>query len=156
MDGQMYPKKRSSLGENHQEIINSSTTNDRADINISNNATKLINMHPLGKYKIQNKNNKRTYETDELPSSSTTTTTTNTHFKKWSFGTINIRSGKEKEEGAKIYAVVKEVNRAGLLFCCLQEVKYRNTGSKLIVLDTGESYEFHWCGKNGDGKRAWE
>ena len=104
-------------------------------------------MHPLGKYKIQNKNNKRTYETDELPSSSTTTTTTNTHFKKWSFGTINIRSGKEKEEGAKIYAVVKEVNRAGLLFCCLQEVKYRNTGSKLIALDTGESYEFHWCGK---------
>ena len=42
---------------------------------------------------------------------------------------------------------MKEVNRAGHLFCCLQEVKYRNTGSKLIVLDTGESYEFHWCGK---------
>ena len=70
-----------------------------------------------------------------------------TNFEEWSFGTVNIRSGKEKEEGAKIYAVAKEVNRAGLLFCCLQEVKYRNTGSKLIVLDTGESFEFHWCGQ---------
>ena len=68
-----------------------------------------------------------------------------THLKSWSFGTINIRSGKEKEV-AKIYAVVKEVNRAGLIFCSLQEVKNRNTGSKLIVPDTGETYEFHWCG----------
>ena len=28
----------------------------------------------------------------------------------------------------------------------LQEVKYRNTGKKLIKLDTGENFEFHWCG----------
>ena len=68
-------------------------------------------------------------------------------FKSWKFGTINIRSGKEKEEGAKIYAVTKEMNRAGLLFCCMQEVRYRNVGNKLIELDTGESYEFHWCGQ---------
>jgi exonuclease III len=65
----------------------------------------------------------------------------------WSFGTINIRSGKEKEEGAKLYAIATEVNRAGLLFCCLQEVRYRNTGNKLIKLDTGEAFEFHWCGQ---------
>ena len=68
-------------------------------------------------------------------------------FQKWKFGTINIRSGKEKDEGAKIYAVAKEVARAGLMFCCLQEVKYRNMGSKLIQLDTGEKFELHWCGQ---------
>ena len=65
----------------------------------------------------------------------------------WSFGTINIRSGKEKDEGAKVYAVAKEIARAGLSFCSLQEVKYRNTGNKLIRLDTGEEFEFHWCGQ---------
>ena len=32
-------------------------------------------------------------------------------------------------------------------FCCLQEVKYRNFGKKLITLNTGEQYEYHWCGK---------
>lgn len=68
------------------------------------------------------------------------------HFKTWSFGTVNIRSGKEKEEGAKIYGITKEINRAGLTFCCLQEVRYRNSGNKLIELDTGEKYEFHWSG----------
>ena len=46
-----------------------------------------------------------------------------------------------------MYAVAKEVARAGLSFCCLQEVKYRNIGSKLISLDTGEQFEFHWCGQ---------
>ena len=68
-------------------------------------------------------------------------------FKTWSYGTINIRSGKEKEEGAKIYAIAKEVSRAGLKFCCLQEVRYRNIGNKLIRLNTGEEFEFHWCGQ---------
>ena len=68
-------------------------------------------------------------------------------FHTWSFGTINIRTGKEKDEGAKIYAVAKEVARAELLFCCLQEVRYRNSGSKLISLDSGEKFEFHWCGQ---------
>ena len=67
-------------------------------------------------------------------------------FKSWSFGTINIRSGKERDEGAKIYVVAKEIQRQGLLFCCIQEVKYLNTGRKLITLDDGVSYEFHWCG----------
>ena len=32
---------------------------------------------------------------------------------KWHFGTINIRSGKEKDEGAKIYTIAKELSRAG-------------------------------------------
>ena len=68
-------------------------------------------------------------------------------FRTWGFGTINIRTGKEKDEGAKIYAVAKEIARAGLTFCCLQEVRYRNTGNKLIRLDTGEEFKFHWCGQ---------
>ena len=71
----------------------------------------------------------------------------NRQFQTWSFGTINIRSGKEKSEGAKIYMVAKEAAAAGLTFCCLQEVKYLNFGKKLVRLDTGESFEFHWCGK---------
>ena len=81
-------------------------------------------------------------------------------FRTWSFGTIKIRTGKEKDEGAKTYAVAKEkdegaktyavakeIARAGLTFCCLQEIRYRNTGNKLIRLNTGEEFEFHWCGQ---------
>ena len=43
--------------------------------------------------------------------------------------------------------VAKEAARANLLICCLQEVKYRNSGKKLISLDSGEKYVFLWCGK---------
>ena len=68
------------------------------------------------------------------------------HFKTWRFGTINIRSGKEKDEGAKIYSICKLLAKTKLNICFLQEVKYRNCGSKLITIDTGEKYEFHWCG----------
>jgi len=75
-----------------------------------------------------------------------TNTYTNNSFKTWEFGTVNIRSGKEKDEGAKIYAIAKQAAQLKLSICCLQEVKYRNTGSKLIELDSGEKYEFHWCG----------
>ena len=67
-------------------------------------------------------------------------------FKYWKFGTINIRSGKQKDEGAKIYSITKQVAKLNLSFCCLQELKYRNTGKQLITLDSGEKYEFHWCG----------
>ena len=75
-----------------------------------------------------------------------THTYTNNSFKTWEFGTVNIRSGKEKDEGAKIYAIAKQAAKLKLSICCLQEVKYRNTGNKLIELDSGEKYEFHWCG----------
>ena len=57
-------------------------------------------------------------------------------FHEWKFGTLNVRSGKEKLEGARIYAITKEVERANLSFCCLQEVRHRKTGKKLITLDT--------------------
>ena len=59
-------------------------------------------------------------------------------FKYWKFGTVNIRSGKEKDEGSKIYGIAKQVAKLNLTFCCLQEVKYRNNGKKLVELDSGE------------------
>ena len=68
-------------------------------------------------------------------------------FHTWKFGTLNIRSGKEKLEGAKMYSIVKEIARANLSFCCLQEVRHRNQGKKLIELDNGKRYNFLWCGK---------
>ena len=57
-------------------------------------------------------------------------------FHMWDFGTLNIRSGKEKLEGARMYMIAKETARAILSFCCLQEVRHRNTGKKLIQLDS--------------------
>ena len=42
--------------------------------------------------------------------------------------------------------IAKEISKAKLSFCCLQEVKYRNSGNKLIQLDNGEKFEFYWCG----------
>ena len=64
----------------------------------------------------------------------------------WKFGTINIRTGNEKDEGFKMYSIAKEAAKANLSFCCLQEVRYRNSGSKVITLNTGESYVFFWGG----------
>ena len=68
-------------------------------------------------------------------------------FHTWDFGTLNIRSGKEKLDGARMYMIAKETARANLSFCCLQEVRHRNTGKKLIQLDTGEQFVFYWCGQ---------
>ena len=51
-------------------------------------------------------------------------------FHEWKFGTLNIRSGKEKLEGARMYEITKEVARANLTFCILQEVRHRNTGKR--------------------------
>ena len=45
-----------------------------------------------------------------------------------------------------MYTVAKEAAKSGLAFCCLQELKYRKFGKKLIRLDSGECYEFHWAG----------
>ena len=69
------------------------------------------------------------------------------HFKVWKFGTINIRTGDEKSEGAKMYMVANEIDKAGLTFCCLQEVRHRGTNKKLIRLQNGNQFVFMWCGK---------
>ena len=66
---------------------------------------------------------------------------------KWKFGTLNIRSGKEKLEGARIYGITKQIAQENLTFCCLIEVKYRNSGKKIIELNTGQKFNFFWCGQ---------
>ena len=71
----------------------------------------------------------------------------NTMYYPWKFGTLNIRSGKEKDEGFKLYSIAKEAAKANLSFCCIQEVKYLNSGSKVITLDTGDSFVFLWSGQ---------
>ena len=65
----------------------------------------------------------------------------------WNFGTINIRTGNENDEGYKLYSITKEVAKAKLQFCCLQEVRYRNHGKKEITLNTGETFVFYWYGQ---------
>ena len=68
------------------------------------------------------------------------------NFKTWKFGTLNIRSGTEKDDGAKIYSIAKEIAKSKLAFCCLQEVRWRDVGSKIIRLDTGEEFGLVWFG----------
>ena len=60
-----------------------------------------------------------------------------TAFKTWSFGIINIRSTKEKDEDGKTYLITKELANTGLRLYCLQEVKYRNS------VASSENYEFY-------------
>ncbi len=53
-------------------------------------------------------------------------------YRKWSFGSLNIRTGKENDDGAKIYSVTKEMSKTGLQFLLLQEVRWKGVDSKLI------------------------
>ena len=43
--------------------------------------------------------------------------------------------------------IATEVARANLSFCALQEVRHRNTGDKIIELNSGKKYRFFWCGQ---------
>ena len=47
---------------------------------------------------------------------------------------INIQTGDEKSEGSKMYMVTKDVARKKLLFCSLQEVRYKNISNEVISL----------------------
>ena len=67
-------------------------------------------------------------------------------YRNWSFGTLNIRTGKENDDGAKIYSIAKEMSKTDLHFLLLQEVRWKGVGSKLIELDTGDKVEFYWSG----------
>ena len=69
------------------------------------------------------------------------------HFYSWNFGTINIRSGKEKSEGSKMYMITKQVAQTKLSFCC-QEVRHRNTSNKITSLDTGKNTTSYGVAKN--------
>ena len=46
-----------------------------------------------------------------------------------------------------MYSISKEISRLNLTFCALQEVRYRNTGKKLIETNSGKKYQFMWCGQ---------
>ena len=63
-------------------------------------------------------------------------------FHQWKFGTLNTRSREEKLEGARMYAITKEVGRANLSFCCLQEISQRITGKKFGRLKKSSGYSY--------------
>ena len=66
----------------------------------------------------------------------------------WSIGTINIRTGKDDE---KLESVVRQINKARLSICGLQEVRRLKTGSVLIKCEDNDetsTYEVHWSGKS--------
>ena len=79
-----------------------------------------------------------------------------TTFKTWSFGTINIRSGKKKDESAKIYLITMEVAKTSLILCFLRENTYRNSGKKVVPLDSSDTFDIHWCGTKKSRKTAVE
>ena len=45
-----------------------------------------------------------------------------------------------------MYTVAKEIDKLDISFCCIQEVRHRNTGRKVISLPNGHKYAFLWCG----------
>ena len=63
-------------------------------------ATKVNPLYPFEYNSSVSKSNKNPPKKEKTP------------FKAWSFGTINIRSGKEKDGGTKIYLITKEVASA--------------------------------------------
>ena len=71
---------------------------------------------------------------------------TNNRKHEWKIGTINVRTGKEDE---KIERIVREVDKAGLYICALQEVRRLNKGSAIVSCECENSlnkYEIHWSG----------
>jgi len=60
----------------------------------------------------------------------------------WKLGTINVRTGKEDQ---KLEQIVKEIRKADLSVCGLQEVRRIKTGSALIS-NEGNKYEIYWSG----------
>ena len=64
-------------------------------------------------------------------------------FHNWKIGTINIRTGKDDE---KIERVVKEIDKAGLIICGLQEVRRLTKGSAILETESKNKYEIYWSG----------
>ena len=46
-----------------------------------------------------------------------------------------------------MYMVANEIDKAGLIFCFLQEVRHRGSNKKLIRLHNGNQLLFMWRGK---------
>lgn len=57
-------------------------------------------------------------------------------------GTINVRTGKEDQ---KLEQIIREIRKANLTICGLQEVRRIKTGSVLIQ-NEGNKYEIYWSG----------
>ena len=64
-------------------------------------------------------------------------------YHQWKIGTVNIRTGKDD---SKLERVVKEIDKAGLYICVLQEVRRLRKGSAIIKTDTRHEYEVYWSG----------
>ena len=62
----------------------------------------------------------------------------------WKIGTINVRTGKDDD---KLERIVKEIDKAGLIVCGLQEVRRLNKGSAIIKTETSKEYEIYWSGQ---------
>ena len=65
-------------------------------------------------------------------------------FHNWKLGTINVRTAREDE---KLERTIKEIDKANLSICGLQEVRRTKTGSALIKLqELDKKYEVYWSG----------
>jgi len=40
---------------------------------------------------------------------------------------------------------IKDIS-TNIAFCCLQEVQWRDVGAKIVKVNIGEMFEFHWAG----------
>jgi len=46
----------------------------------------------------------------------------------------------------KIHSIAKELAKTNIAFCCLQEVRWRDVGAKVVKINTDEMFEFPWVG----------
>ena len=138
MEGSRIAKKRSTLGPPGQAAKSSTSVNQLNDEG-RDKSFQSLNYLKNSKQGCQNDQSYNRANVNDFYY--------NKAYHSWNCGTMNIRSGKEKLEGAKIYSVTKEVAKANLDFFCLQEVRHRSTGRNIIELNSGEKYEFIWCGQ---------
>ena len=61
--------------------------------------------------------------------------------------TVNIRSGKETDEGERLYQLIKEISRGNLDIVGFQEVRYLGKGNHVINLPNGDSYKLYYSGE---------
>ena len=54
-----------------------------------------------------------------------------------------------------MYMIATEVARVNLSFCTLQEVRHRNTGDKIIELNSGKKIDFFGVVKRNVGITGW-
>ena len=105
MECTRYPKKRPTLGENHkaEKKDNLNTNhNERGNVNLTNTSNR-ISENTIIFSKIRKERIRPNIAVGEEIKINSKITEMQS-FETWSFGTTNIRSGKEKEEGAKIYS----------------------------------------------------